>query len=195
MCRDEAVFCQDLSGWRCRLNHLVPAKLPWHTEEDMSTFTTDEAQLFRVLTRVFGAERVVPNMRAVAVCGGSVPEAAEREQPGTRSWATTNTCLFTLIDHNDDPQLVIEFFSGFKDFVDPREEQHQRFLPNLLAAAGVKYLTLTREEFTAIIECGDLRDFYYVLGEKLGLGNIYDTSDEQGALQLENSGQLEDSEQ
>lgn len=144
----------------------------------MTMLSSDEAQLFRVLSNAFGRDRVIPHMRAVAICGGSISDAVEAAQPGVRAWAERNTCLFTLIDGEDEPQLVIEFFSGFQQYVDAREEQHQRFLPELLRNVGVKYITLSPEEFTAILECGDIREFYRTIGEKLGLGDIFQSEAE-----------------
>lgn len=151
----------------------------------MTMLSSDEAQLFRVLSSIFGRDRVIPHMRAVAICGGSISEAVEAAQPGVRSWAERNTCLFTLIDSADEPQLVIEFFSGFQQYVDAREEQHQRFLPELLRTVGVKYITLSPEEFAAILECGDIREFYRTIGEKLGMGDIYDEPEQLPATARE----------
>lgn len=104
-----------------------------------------EAKLFRVLTDIFGHDHVIPKMRVSALLPLGVPESQQRS--GIDAWVKANQCLFTVVNHDDSPTLVVEFYNGFNDSIDPREEEHQRILPGLLAAAGIPYLTVSFEEF------------------------------------------------
>lgn len=134
----------------------------------MLDFTLAEAQLFRLLAGFFGKERVVPRMSVLAACGGELP--AELPQLGIDSgqWARSNTCLFTIVDEDDNPKLVVEFFSGFADSVDVTEVEHQRYLMPILEAAGVLYITFSDDEFAEITDPRSSLDFFSLLQAKVG---------------------------
>lgn len=112
----------------------------------MIEMTLEESQLYRILLSVFGRDRVIPRMRVVAVCGG---EFFDEDTP-TQSWASEATCLFTLVDEHDNPRLVVDFFSGFDRAVDPTEEEYERRIMPLLAARGIRRLTLLPDEWRMV---------------------------------------------
>ncbi len=131
----------------------------------MITLALHEAQLFRLLSGLFGGERVLPHMRVISVCGGELPT----DMPGLdlTTWAQNNRCLFTIVDADDKPCLVVEFFSGFADFVDPTEAEHQRYLKPILAAQGIRYVTISPAEFSEILDPGSSLDLVSFLRDKV----------------------------
>lgn len=129
----------------------------------MLDFSLLEAQLFRLLVGFFGRDHVVPRMRVIAVCGGELNK--EFAAP-VRAWAESNSCLFTVVDRDDTPKLVVEFFEGFDEFVDAREEEHQRLLPRLLESAGIRYVTFSEAELSEVMDPEGGVDFYHLLRSK-----------------------------
>lgn len=115
----------------------------------MEALSLREAQLYRMLCEVFGKELVVPLMSVQAVCGGSVPRASSNQT--LSAWARKNKCLFTVVDADDQPKLVIEFFEGFEHSVDPHEEEHQRLLKPLLEELDIAYVTISNAEFSDLL--------------------------------------------
>jgi|LakMenEpi03Aug12_release.lakeMendotaPanAssembly.Ray.scaffolds.fasta_scaffold1108122_2 hypothetical protein len=105
----------------------------------------NEAKLFRVLTDIFGHDHVIPKMRVAALIPDGIP--SEMKDKVHESWPQKNHCLFTVVNHHDTPRLVVEFYNGFADAVDPIEEEHQRILPLLLESAGIPYITISTLEF------------------------------------------------
>ena len=126
-------------------------------------FTLSEAQLFRMLSSFFGEERVVAKLSVKVICGGTLPV----DSPELLEWASSNRCLFTIVDFTDTPKLVVEFFSGFEESIDPAEEEHQRILPELLAKVGVQYITVSESEFDDILCPGSGYDLTTFLQEKV----------------------------
>jgi len=132
---------------------------------DMVTLALHEAQLFRLLSGLFGGERVMPHMRVIAVCGGELPPEISALEFVT--WANNNRCLFTIVDADDKPVLVVEFFSGFTDFVDPTEAEHQRYLKPILAALGIRYVTISPAEFAEMLDPSSSLDLVSFLRDKV----------------------------
>jgi len=133
----------------------------------MIQLSMEEAQLFRLLSGLFGGERVVPHMRVISVCGGELPPAATGTAEERVTWARNNRCLFTVVDADDNPRLVVEFFAGFSSFIDPTEEEHQRFLRPILAARGIPYVTITPSEFAEILDPGSSLDLVALLRDRV----------------------------
>ena len=114
-----------------------------------------EAQLFRQLVGLFGEDRVIPQMSAMAVCGGNLPRVDqdfELTASELAAWARAARCLFTVVDHNDDAKLVVEFFSGFEPAIDVIEAEHQRYLRPILEAAGIRYVTIAPDDFCEMLD-------------------------------------------
>lgn len=126
-----------------------------------------EAQLYRLLAGFFGRDRVVPHMSVLAVCGGDLPAEVSDASGRLKTWARGTKCLFTIVDADDTPKMVVEFFSGFEEAIDPSEEERQRFLPNLLPAAGVRYVTMSWSELEELIDPSSSMDLYAFLEDKV----------------------------
>ena len=137
----------------------------------MTMLSMPEAQLFRLLASFFGEERVIPKMSVMAVCGGSLPEIGSadtvEQSPSLNRWARENKCLFTVVDHEDEPRLVVEFFAGFQSSVDVVEEAHQRVLPELLKTVGIHYVTISPEEFRDVLDPDSELDICALLNGKM----------------------------
>ncbi|MFM1847785.1 MAG: hypothetical protein RL417_1259 [Pseudomonadota bacterium] len=133
----------------------------------MVNLALHEAQLFRLLSGLFGGERVVPHMRVISVCGGALPAAAADPAGEHLEWARNNRCLFTIVDADDNPCLVVEFFSGFEEFIEPTEAEHQRFLKPILEAQGIRYVTISPAEFSEILDPQSSLDLVAFLRDKV----------------------------
>lgn len=133
----------------------------------MNSMELHEAQLFRILTGFFGRDQVLFGMSALSVCGGSVPQGFEIAGVDLFAWAQANRCLFTIVDRDDNPKMVIEFFSGFGQTIDPVEVEHQRYMGPLLQASGVRYVTMSEEEFSDILDPDSSLDIFSFLKAKV----------------------------
>ncbi len=120
-----------------------------------------EVRLYRLLCSFFGKEQVVPRMRVTAVCEGNVAE-------GDRAWAETNSCLMTVVNRDDTPKLVFEFFNGTEESIDTDELELVERLPRLLEAVGVGMVTLSEEELDLLTTPGVI-EFHRWLSEKLAI--------------------------
>lgn len=128
----------------------------------MIELTTSEAQLMRMLAAFFGKDQVIPRMSVLAVCGGELPAGSRKELV---AWAKSSRCLFTVVDREDRPKLVVEFFAGFQDSIDLQEEEHQRLLAPMLRELGIRYITISPEQFEELLDPdGDL-DLFSLLAE------------------------------
>lgn len=147
-----------------------------HTNPTMIHMELREAQLFRILVGLFGRDRVIFKMSALTVCGGAVPEGISLPlQPGgapfnLASWAKSNSCLFTILNEFDEPYMVIDFFSGFQAAVDVREVEHQQYLTPLLRASGIRYITMSDDEFDDILDPDSSLDILSFLKAKIAGG-------------------------
>ncbi|RIL11823.1 MAG: hypothetical protein DCC75_01580 [Proteobacteria bacterium] len=141
----------------------------------MITLSHNESILFRLLAGFFGEERVVPHMSLFAVCGGEVPtglnvlmlaEIQREAKVAPQEWARQSKCLFTIVDNQDQPKLVMEFVADFSSIVDLRELTRRRYIEPFLEAAGVRYLTVSPGEFSEITDPGGNLDFFHFLQSK-----------------------------
>ena len=125
----------------------------------MLNLSLPEAQLLRMLSGVFGKERVIPQMSVLCVCGGKLPDDYPSNGFDLRSWAKKNKCLFTIVDENDNPTVVFEFFSGFDGVIQNAEVEHQKYLKPLLDHVGIRYVTISDSEFDEILDPESSLDF------------------------------------
>lgn len=130
-----------------------------------------EAILFRMLTSFFGRDHVVPSMSVMTVCGGSLSNDLRLDGMGLSLsdlslWAKQNKCLFTIVDHDDNPRMVVEFFSGFEDSVSNSDVEHQRYLRPVLAHHGVTYVTISNDEFGELLDPDGSLDLCSLLKSK-----------------------------
>lgn len=133
----------------------------------MQALSLCEAQLFRILTAFFGRENVVIGMSVKCVCGGELPEARIESNVDLARWAESNTCLFTIVDGQDTPRLVMEFCGDFTDGIEFRQVEHQHLLKPILQAKGLPYVTINDDEFNALTSPTEPLDFYLLLKEKV----------------------------
>lgn len=146
----------------------------------MSEMSLAEAQLFRMLGAFFGRERVVWNMSVRTVCGGVYPTITGETAESVADWAEASLCLFTVVDADDNPKMVVEFAPDFSAFIEVKQiDRHQR-LPLLLQACGIEYVSVTSKEFQEIVDPASSLDFVSLLKERFG---IDDSS--EGAMESE----------
>ena len=132
----------------------------------MLNLSLSEAQLLRMLSQLFGKDRVIPFMSVLCVCGGELPGDYDSNGFDLRSWAKKNKCLFTIVDEDDQPRVVFEFFSGFTEVIENVDVEHQRYLKPLLSHIGVNYITITSSEFSEILDPEGKLDFISFLKDR-----------------------------
>ena len=112
----------------------------------MSQMSLEEAQLFRVLGSFFGRDRVVWNMSLRTVCGGAlppgVPNATAQDGAVFARWINAAGCLFTIVDEDDVPKMVVEFAVDHSRTIDLDLLERQNQLPKLLESCGIRYVLL-----------------------------------------------------
>jgi hypothetical protein len=128
-----------------------------------------EAQLFRLLVGFFGRDRVVWSMSTRAVCGGSFPDPSGRSEDLDCTWAEADKCLFTVVDYDDNPKMVIEFSPDFSAYIEVEQIERQKRLPVLLGACGVQYVTMSSDELGEIMDPRSSLDFVAFLKGKFGI--------------------------
>jgi len=129
----------------------------------MTLLDGNEAVLFRLLVAFFGEDRVIPHMSLHAVCGGGLPAdlsadiRGEIEKLSSRKateWARGSKCLFTIVDQQDSPRLVMEFFQNFDRVIDLTDLHRRRMMPAVLSAARILYVTISADELGDIMDPG-----------------------------------------
>jgi len=133
----------------------------------MIALNLQEAQLFRLLADFFGRDQVIPHMSVMAVCGGALPERIIAVDAQISGWARRSKCLFTIVDPQDIPKMVVEFFSGFECAIDVHEEEHQRLLAPILKAVGLRYVTISPSEFSELLDPHSALDLFTLLKAKV----------------------------
>lgn len=133
----------------------------------MDQMSLQEAQLLRTLASVFGSEQVLYKMKVRTVCGGKLPNLSlgiELEE-----WTSTNECLFTVVDSDDEPKMVVEI-SGFEsDSLDVTQMEHEQILKPLLEALDIHYITISADEFSEILNSNSSFDICSLLNHRLGI--------------------------
>ncbi len=129
----------------------------------------DEAQLFRLLVGFFGKDRVLFSMSVRAVCGGDLGVQPEALDNDTRAWAERNRCLFTVVDDEDDPKMVVEFEPDFSSFIEVEQLERKSRLPGILKAKGIQYLTISGKEMGEILDPNGTMDLVDLLKDRFGI--------------------------
>jgi hypothetical protein len=132
----------------------------------MSEMSLQEAQLFRMLVSFFGQERVLWGMSVKAVCGGEYPHLHDLPVAATSAWADGDRCLFTVVDEQDEPKMVVEFAPDYSRYIEVDRLDRHTMLPRLLGARGVQYVTMTAKELDEIIDPGGTLDLVAFLQDK-----------------------------
>ena len=144
----------------------------------MAEMSLNEAQLFRLLVGFFGQDRVLFSMSVRAVCGGDLATLSHLLDDESKAWAEKNRCLFTVVDAEDDPKMVVEFEPDFSNFIEVDQLERKSRLPALLKASGVQYLTITGEEMGEILNPNGTIDLVDVLKDRFGIEDSSDALDE-----------------
>lgn len=93
-------------------------------------------------------------------------------------WAERNKCLFTVVDAEDDPKMVVEFEPDFSHYIEVEQLERKSRLPALLKANGIQYLTITGTEMRDILDPNGGIDLVDVLKDRFGIEDVADSFDE-----------------
>jgi hypothetical protein len=135
----------------------------------MISMSLQEAQLFRMLEDFFGRDRVVWNMSTRSVCGGDYPTSGGENPDSVARWAEAAGCLFTVVDENDNPKMVVELALDVSQPIDIALLDRQQRLPKLLWERGVQYVLVTQDEFSEILDPKGSLDLVSVLKDRFGI--------------------------
>ena len=133
----------------------------------MVNLTLEQAQLFRILSSFFGPDQVILNATVKLVCGGRYPEKLIAENPLIIDWAGRYKCLFTILDQESEAKLVVEFGEQNGAVVDASRIEYRHHLESILNDCGVKYVSLSNEEFYALIDPDSQTDFVSMMHSKI----------------------------
>lgn len=145
----------------------------------MAEMSLDEAQLFRLLVGFFGKDRVLFSMSVRAVCGGDLSVLPEVLDDETRAWAERNRCLFTVVDDDDDPKMVVEFEPDFSAYIEVEQLERKSRLPALLKANGIQYLTITGKEMGEILDPNGAMGLIDLLKDRFGIEDTPEALEEE----------------
>ena len=116
-------------------------------------------------------------MSVRAVCGGDLSVISQDFDEETRTWAERSKCLFTVVDGEDDPKMVVELAPDFSDFIELEQLERQNKLPGLLKSRGVQYLTISGDEMSEILDPNGTLGLVDVLKDRFG---IHDSPEAEG---------------
>ena len=126
-------------------------------------FDNNEAILFRLLTSFFGHDQVIPQMSVHAACGGQLPKSISKD---ILQWSKKAKCLFTVVNEDDIPKLVVELAVDNKDSIDIHEMDKQMQAKALLDRVGVPYIAISKNEFSFITDPKGQDNLYFFLKDK-----------------------------
>lgn len=135
-----------------------------------------EAQLFRMLTSLFGKDTIVWNMSVRSVCGGEYPTLGAETKEQVAQWAESAHCLFTLVDQDDEPKMVVEIAPDFKTVIEVQQLERYQKLPSMLEACGVQYVSVSSSELDEMMDPSSSLDLVSFLKDRFG---IDDDSEEE----------------
>ena len=128
-----------------------------------------EAQLFRLLTGFFGEERVVWSMSTRAVCNGELVCDERGTYAAREPWPVRDKCLFTVVDYDSMPKMVVEFAPDFSQFIEVDQLDRQEHLPRVLEGFGIQYVAISQQEFGEVVDPNSSLDFVTLLQDKIGV--------------------------
>ena len=129
--------------------------------------TLEEAQLFRQLTALFGKEAVIPNMSLKAVILDTYEDGENPKALPISDKSAILKCLFTIVDANDRPCMVVEFSATEDDVVDLSSLERVQELALVLGDHNIRFVTLSRAEFNETLDPGSGVKFVALLQGKL----------------------------
>lgn len=122
-------------------------------------FDNNEAILFRLLCSFFGKDKVIPQMSIQCVCG-------EKLSRQLAFCPKTTKCLFTVVNEDDTPCLIVELGIDLKDSLDIKELDKQQALSKLLPEAGIQYLVLSKSDFSFVTSPANPENWFLFLKDK-----------------------------
>lgn len=137
----------------------------------MDQLSSIETKLYQLLIAFFGRDQVIPLMRVVAVCGGTMPVAAA--SPGILNcpdlvlWGASNRALFTIVDQQDHPRMVVEIAGATGAVIDAESIEHQRVLAVVLSVIGVRYLLVQESEIHEMLDPNSSLDLFSLLKDSI----------------------------
>ena len=135
----------------------------------MTEMSLPESQLFRMLVSFFGKDNIVWNMSVKAVCSGEYPTLQSQSRDEIATWAESAPCLFTLVDGQDNPKMVVELAPDFASFIELQQlERHQK-LPGVLQACGIQYISISKAELNEMLDPSSSLDLVSFLKDKFGI--------------------------
>lgn len=114
----------------------------------IAQFSLREAQLFRMVSAVFGDDNVIPHMTLAGVLGAAPLDDA------TRAWCAQQRCLLTIVGRDDEPRFVLDFAAVEDNVIDPTRVELHRRGRELLARHGVFFFAMMNDDFEALITPG-----------------------------------------
>lgn len=144
----------------------------------MIEMSLQEAQLFRMLEAFFGRDRVVWNMSVRSVCGGEYPVVQGQPEESVARWAEICGCLFTVVDGDDNPKMVVEIGADPSHAIDVAELDRQQRLPELLRMRGVQYVLVSNDEFEEMLDPNSSLDLVSVLKDRFGIDDAQDENED-----------------
>lgn len=116
----------------------------------MQAMDVFEAQLFRLLQGIFGEDNVLPYMRLKAITGGKLPDLSlDKFKEGSHD---NLKCLFTVVDYNDEPKMVIDIDADEIDSIDILKFEKQEIVSAYLKELKIKYLLISLIELEQILD-------------------------------------------
>lgn len=136
----------------------------------MIALDINQTKLFRLLQDIFGESRVIPQIRLKALCGGVLPLVSEFRLDKVDSNQHENLkCLFTVVDKDDEPRMVIDFDAKDSVEIDVYEFNKQEIVKKYLSEVGVQYLLIGFREFEDILDNSKDDTLATCLNSKIGV--------------------------
>lgn len=147
----------------------------------MIDLDNNEAILFRLLASFFGRDKVIPQMSILAVCGGELPAGLSEPSKDSNSnqvslcaeelqalkiSAKKMKCLFTVVNDNDLPRLVVELGVDAKGSIDLAELDKQEKVRPILGAASIPYIILSKNELSFVCDPTAPENWFHLLQSK-----------------------------
>lgn len=133
----------------------------------MNSLDYRSAMLLRMLSAFFGVDRVLYGMSLLSVCGGEEAGMGDED----RSFARGRKCLFTVVDYDDSPRMVVELLPGEGTVVEMGYYERQDFVEESLEQAGVRYVAVSIDEVDGVTDPDTPLDLCSLLTNKLSLAS------------------------
>lgn len=120
----------------------------------MIDLTQREVLLFKILISLFGKENVIPKMSLKAVCENSVETASLMNLEDAQL-----QLLFTVVNNDDVPKLVVEFAAETSKYVDLYSLEREKKVRQFLSSHSIRSIHISEGEYDDLIRSASDRDF------------------------------------